>query len=37
MPSKDHQAVIKHQLTPTPNVTKASEKFLIPVDDDMGQ
>ena len=36
-PIKDHQTVIDKQPDPSPNVTKASEKFLIPRDDEMVQ
>ena len=36
-PIKDHQTVIDKQPDPSPNVTKASENFLIPRDDEMVQ
>ena len=32
MPSKDHQTVIKKQPDPSPNVTKASDIWMIPRD-----
>ena len=37
MPSKYHQKVIEKLPDPSPNVTKASDIFLIPGDDDIFQ
>ena len=37
IPIKDSQTVIKQQHYPSPNVTKESDIFLIPGDDDMVQ
>ena len=35
--SKDHQIFIKQQPDPSPNVTKASDIFLVHADDEMVQ
>ena len=35
--SKDHHLVIEQQPAPSPNATKASDIFLIHVDDEMFQ
>ena len=36
-PSRDHQTFIKKQPDPSPDITKASDIFLIPRDDEMVQ